>query len=63
MTGAGWLYEAFIELSTTRTYTFGGAAMIPIDKVWMWKDRFGGPEWFPDAIGKIDSEWLASANR
>ena len=60
--GATWLLEAFYELSTTRSYTMGGAANIPIDKVWGWADRFDAPLWFSDAIKVIDSRYLELSN-
>jgi hypothetical protein len=53
-----WLLEAFYELSTTRSFTMGGASMIPVDKIWAWADRFRAPSWFDGAIMTIDQHWM-----
>lgn len=60
ITGSTWLIEAFYELSTTRSYTMGGAARIPVDRIWAWEERYGAPIWFCDAIMSIDSTWLGA---
>jgi hypothetical protein len=53
-----WLVEAFYELATTRAYTMGGAASIPITAIWAWAERHSAPPWFTDAILAIDSKWI-----
>jgi hypothetical protein len=58
ITGAGWLVEAFFELNTTRGYTMGGPAPIPIDRIWQWQDRFKAPAWLDEAIMKMDARFL-----
>lgn len=40
----------------------GGAARIPVDRIWAWEDRYGAPIWFSDAIMSIDSTWLGTMN-
>jgi hypothetical protein len=62
LNGAAWLLEAFHELSTTRSYTMGGAAPIPVDRIWQWSDRFNAPSWFSDAVVSIDAKFLETMN-
>jgi hypothetical protein len=63
ITGVHWLIEAFGELSTTRTYTFGGAANIPVTAIWQWYDRYGGPGWLVPALLEIDGVWLGMVQK
>lgn len=36
----------------------GGAAQIPIDRIWDWSDRYDAPGWFVDALITLDSNWI-----
>lgn len=58
-TGAGWLWRAFQELATCRTFGMGVVGPIPLTAIWAYIDRYSLPEWTIDAIFSLDAAWRA----